>query len=85
MLFRKFTLKDMNRQVINHKVFLPTAAEGAIIIEGGRKIAGNCFWHLLSERMSLRRLFFISVTANGDHTHRRTRGVSDDDGLPLFI
>ena len=45
-----------------------------------------CFRHLLSEWMSLRgRLFLIGVTANGDHTHRRTRGVSNDDGLSLFI
>lgn len=44
-----------------------------------------CIWHLLLEWMSGWGLFVISVTANGDHTHGRTRGVGDDDGLPLFI
>lgn len=42
-------------------------------------------WHLLSEWRSGWGLFVISVTANGDHTHGRTWGVGNDDGLPLFV
>jgi hypothetical protein len=61
-------------------LFFSTPEGATIIPEDAR-----CGWCLLSEWMSGCGLFLISVTANSDYTHCRTRGVGDDDRLPLFV